>query len=76
MVRMVSLSDRAYDTLKKMKSKDESFSDMVLKLAERPKKKDIMELAGAWADMPEMDNIFKDILGKRRNYKGRARVEL
>ena len=76
MVQMVSLSDRAYSVLKGIKGRNESFSDIVLKLVETPRKKDIMELAGAWKDMDELDNIFRDVLDKRRKYKGRARVDL
>ena len=76
MVQMVSLSDKAYSILKNIKGRNESFSDIVLKLVETPKKADIMELAGAWKDMDEMDSIFHDILDKRRKYKGRARVDL
>ena len=43
---------------------------------EKPKRGDIMGLAGAWSDMPEMDNIFHTILKNRKKYKGRMRVEL
>jgi len=75
MVKMVSLSDNAYDSLKAIKEKNESFSDVIIKLIEKPKR-DIMELAGAWGDMPEMDAIFKDIAIKRKSYKGRTGVEL
>jgi len=75
MVKMVSLSDNAYGSLKAIKNKDESFSDVIIKLIERPKR-DIMELAGAWEDLPEMDSIFRNIAVKRKSYKGRTRVEL
>jgi len=76
MVKMVSLSEDAYRILKEVKKRDESFSKAVIRLVEKPKKRDIMEFAGAWKDMPEMDEIFKDIIEKRHNYKGRQRVEL
>lgn len=71
MVRMVSLSDRAYGVLKGIKGRNESFSDIVLKLVETPRKTDIMELAGAWKEMKELDAVFYGILDKRRKYKGR-----
>ena len=76
MVKMVSLSEDAYRILKGLKKKDESFSKTVIRLTEKPKKRDIMELAGAWKDMPEMDGIFKGIIEGRHTYKGRQRVEL
>jgi len=39
MVKPVSLSNEAYEVLSKMKSLGESFSDVVLRLAEKDKKK-------------------------------------
>ena len=71
MTKVISLSDDAYNDLKSLKSKDESFSDIVRLLAHKSKKKKILELAGAWSDAPEMDNIFKKILEERHKTKER-----
>lgn len=65
MTRVISLSEEAYNDLKSLKSKDESFSDIVRALANNAKSKRILELAGAWSDAPEMDNLFKNILEER-----------
>lgn len=69
MARLVSLSDKAYNTLLKMKKDKESFSDIVMKLAESKKKKSIMRFAGIWKDDKEMDKIFKRILKERHETK-------
>lgn len=48
-VRMVSLSNDAYDTLSKLKRGDESFSKVVLRLVEKERKHgSILDFAGAW----------------------------
>ena len=65
MSRLVSLSDKAYNELLGMKKGKESFSDVVLKLTERKKKKSILRFAGMWKDDKEMDKIFKKILKER-----------
>ena len=65
MSKLVSLSDKAYEKLSKMKKSNESFSDIVLKLAENKKKKSIMHLAGIWKTDKEMDKIFEKVLADR-----------
>ncbi len=65
MSKLVSLSEKAYKTLSRMKRGRESFSDVVLKLAERKRKKSIMRFAGIWKDDKEIDKIFKNILKER-----------
>lgn len=37
------------------------------------KKRNIMDLVGAWSAMPELDAIFKDILECRHRYKARIK---
>ncbi len=64
MSKLVSLSDKAYRNLLKMKKTSESFSDVVLKLTDK-KKKSIMRFAGIWKDDKELDKIFADILKDR-----------
>jgi len=71
MTKVISLSDEAYRDLKLLKSKDESFSEVVRALARIVKKEKILELAGAWSDAPEMDNLFKNIIQERHKTKGR-----
>ena len=49
----VALDSEAYAALKSLKARDESFSDVVKRLA-RPRRS-ILDLAGAWRDLPASD---------------------
>ena len=72
MVKPVSLSNEAYEVLSKMKVEGESFSDVVLRLAEKDKKKFRLEdFAGKWKgkDFDDLDMIFKGIERNRKNFK-------
>lgn len=69
MARLVSLSDKAYSTLLKMKNGKESFSDVVLKLTEGKKRKSILRFAGIWKDDKDIDKIFKKVLQERHKAK-------
>ena len=71
MTKVISLSDDAYNDLKSLKSKDESFSDIVRQLAQKAKKKKLLDLAGVWKDSDEIDGIFKNIFEERHKTKGR-----
>jgi len=75
MTKVISLSDDAYADLVSLKSKDESFSEIVRKMAQELKRKKLLSLAGAWKDAPEMDGIFKKILNERKIHRER-KVEL
>lgn len=65
MVKVISLSNKAYSSLKSLKRKDESFSEIVLKLVDKGKKASLLEFAGIWKSMPEMDRVFEDIINER-----------
>ncbi len=45
--KTLSVDEEAYELLKKEKGKDESFSDVIKKIA---KEKSLMEIAGIWED--------------------------
>jgi predicted CopG family antitoxin len=70
MVKVISLSNKAYATLKAFKQGDDSFSDVVLKLTEK-KKPSIMDLAGKW---PLSDKETADF--KKQIEEGRKRAKL
>lgn len=66
---MISVRDEVYALLTKLKAKNESFSDLFLRLSEAEKKKSIMDVAGIWENRPEMDAIFEEILKRRSSRK-------
>ena len=71
MVKMVSLSNKAYSDLKNAKNKDESFSDVTLRLLGN-NTKDIKQFAGILKNKKEeLDWIEEHIAEDRRNNNGR-----
>ena len=54
----VALDGEAYTALKSLKGNGESFSDVVKRLA-KPRKS-ILDLAGAWKDLPDEDRRALD----------------
>lgn len=72
MTRVISLSDEAYGNLKRLKDGDDSFSDVVNRLASGARKKSLLELAGKWSGgREETDKIFKEIYSDRKKFKTR-----
>lgn len=63
MTKIISLSDEAYERLKRIKG-NRSFTKVVLDLTEG-RKRSPLDFAGMWRDKPEMDEIFKQILEER-----------
>ena len=65
MVKVISLSNEAYELLKKMKGK-RSFSEVVMeKLG--PRKPDIMDFCGKWAgSKEELDRIAEELRRERK----------
>ena len=59
MTKVISLSEKAYQTLKGMKKTGESFSDVVLRVADKEKKRSIMEFAGCWKG-DDVDEVLAD----------------
>ncbi|MBI2630389.1 antitoxin VapB family protein [Candidatus Pacearchaeota archaeon] len=66
MTKIISISDEAYNELKKIKN-GMSFSKIIIKLT--GEKKNIMEFAGTW-DSIEGERIKKEII-KEREIKSR-----
>lgn len=65
MAKLVSLSEKAYNTLLGMKKGNESFSDVVLRTTDKKKKKSILRFAGIWKNDREIEKIFNKILKER-----------
>ncbi len=70
MVKMVSLSNKAYEELKKIKNENESFSDVIIKLLN--KNKNIDKFAGILSSENIcLDSVEKEIMDERKNNYGR-----
>lgn len=65
MVKVISLSNKAYSTLKALKRGDDSFSDTVLRLSEG-KKKSLLDLAGKWPGTKKEAEDFKAMVKEGR----------
>ena len=70
MTKVISLSKKAYQTLKGMKRPNESFSDVVLRVAGQEPKKSILEFAGAWKGS-DIDEVFLRVMNDREQSKSR-----
>ncbi len=71
MVKMVSLSNKAYFELKDVKNKDESFSEIILRLLKNSTK-GIKRFAGILKDDKiKLDRMEERISEDRKNNKGR-----
>lgn len=64
MTKVVSLSKKAYQTLKDLKKPDESFSDVVLRVAGREHKKSLLEFAGTWKGN-DINEVFSRVMKDR-----------
>ena len=49
MTKIISVSDEAYEKLKKLKDK-KSFSEIIIELADEGRKNSLLELAGSWTE--------------------------
>ena len=67
----ISLTNDAYELLKKMKLGEESFSDTIRRLAKRRR---LSDCAGLWADIP--DDEIKAITGSITELRKRAKKSL
>ena len=70
MTKVVSLSKKAYQTLKDLKRPNESFSDVVLRVAGERKKKSLLEFSGKWAG-DDIDEVFLQVKKDREQSASR-----
>ena len=68
MVKVISLSNKAYSTLKALKRGDDSFSDVVINLSEKGKKKSLLDFAGKWPLSDEETEMIKKELARSRKH--------
>ncbi len=73
MVKVISLSNEAYERLKRIKE-GKSFSEVVVELVDnKTREKDIMKFVGIWADRKkEVDKMKKMIEEDRKKFKLRG----
>ena len=74
MTKVISLSERAYGTLKKLKRPNESFSDLVLRMAGQQDRRSILEFAGTWKG-DDIDTVFTQVMKDRERSSAR-RVQI
>jgi predicted CopG family antitoxin len=66
MTKVISLSEKAYETFKGMKKPGESFSDVIMRIEKETKKKSLLEFSGTWAG-DDADEVFAQIMKDREN---------
>jgi predicted CopG family antitoxin len=70
MTKVISLSEKAYATLRKRKRQNESFSDVVLRIAGERERKSILDFAGAWKG-DDIDAVFSVVKRDRERATSR-----
>jgi predicted CopG family antitoxin len=70
MTKVISLSEKAYQTFKSMKKPSESFSDVILRVAEQEQKKSILDLAGIWIG-DDIEAAFSTVSEEREHLQSR-----
>jgi len=74
MTKVISLSEKAYGTLKRLKRPNESFSDLVLRMTGQGERKSILEFAGTWKGN-DIEEVFSHIM-KDRERSASRRIEI
>ena len=70
MTKVISLSNEAYETLKESKKPGESFSDVVLRITKKKKKKSLLEFSGKWVG-DDIDEVFAQVKKDREQATSR-----
>jgi predicted CopG family antitoxin len=70
MTKVISLSEKAYQTLKSLKKPGESFSDVVIRVGSKEKKKSLLDFAGTWKG-DDADKVLAIIMEDRERMKPR-----
>lgn len=53
--KSISVTAEVYELLKEKKKANESFSDLIKRLLEKPNINELVELAGVWSDIPDKE---------------------
>ena len=70
MTKIVSLSQKAYEALKRLKRDGESFSDVVSRLAGEEEPKSLLLFAGKWVG-DDLDAVFARVAREREESTSR-----
>lgn len=70
MTKVISLSEEAYQRLKRRKGQGESFSDVVVRLTGDKGGASLLELKGSWAG-DDLDRVSRVLAEERETAKGR-----
>ena len=70
MTKVISISDEAYNALSELKENNDSFSKVVLRIANKVKKVSLLEFAGKWkGSKDELKKLFEEIAEERKKTK-------
>ena len=72
--KTVSLSEEAYEKLKRVKKDGESFSQVILRLIDRKTNLNILDFAGAFEESSEEWETIEKEIYKRRKEKPRVNI--
>lgn len=71
--KQIALADDAYESLKALRRAGESFTDVVRRLADEARRKELLALAGAWKlTATEAKRITDEIYAARRASRPRG----
>jgi len=72
MTKVISISDDAYETLKDLKTGDESFTRVILRLGQQQEKQNLLDFFGAWPGTgKELAGIKRELEKERAAFKTR-----
>ena len=70
MTKVISISDEAYNALSELKEKNDSFSKVVLRIADIVKKVSLLEFVGKWkGSKDEVKKLYNEIAEERKKTK-------
>jgi predicted CopG family antitoxin len=75
MTKVISLSKKAYQTLKDLKKPNESFSDVVIRISERKQQKSFLQFAGTLKDS-DIEEVYYSQVKKDRELSASREAEI
>ncbi len=70
--KTLTISEEAYNALARLKSKDESFTKVILRLAERKTKGNLLDYVRSFAPDNELADRMEEVLKKRGSIRLRS----